>query len=351
LLVAVAGAAACGKKGPPLPPLRLAPGPVTELTARRAPDRLELRVRIPAANADGSTPAVVERLEIYRAAGVAAASAPAAADVMQPQHLWRTVPVVPAAEDEAGANGPAGGPPAPGEWVTLAEPLPPAGAAGGADIWRYVAVAVTGGDRRGAPSPLLEVSLARAVPPPRDLALTYDADRVRLAWTPSAEGQQFEVLVAPGQTEPQPAAPQPLETPEHAEPVVFGEERCFWVRAIALEGQAALESPVAGPICETPVDRFPPAAPTDLVAVADTGAVSLVWSAVSAPDLAGYVVLRTDGSGEALRPVTSEPLAVTTFRDTNVTAGTTYTYAVAAVDRTAPPNVSAPSNREVVTAR
>ena len=57
--------AACGQRGNPLPPLRLVPAPVTDLTAHRVDDRVELAWTVPAANSDGSTPAAVTRIEIY----------------------------------------------------------------------------------------------------------------------------------------------------------------------------------------------------------------------------------------------------------------------------------------------
>ena len=45
------------------------------------------------------------------------------------------------------------------------------------------------------------------------------------------------------------------------------------------------------------------------------------------------------------------PIGETTYRDASVRAGTTYTYAVYAVDRAATPNVSQLSNRETVAVR
>jgi hypothetical protein len=45
------------------------------------------------------------------------------------------------------------------------------------------------------------------------------------------------------------------------------------------------------------------------------------------------------------------PIAETNFRDTTVTSGVHYVYAVVAVDKASPPNASAQSARQEVTAR
>ena len=108
----------------------------------------------------------------------------------------------------------------------------------------------------------------------------------------------------------------------------------------------------ASPVtCVTPKDTFPPAAPKSLAAVAGPGAISLIWDANEEADLAGYVVLRGEAPGAELRAITSEPIRETTYRDTTVQPGVRYVYAVVAVDRATPQNVSAQSNRVEETAR
>jgi hypothetical protein len=79
--------------------------------------------------------------------------------------------------------------------------------------------------------------------------------------------------------------------------------------------------------------------------------VTLNWTRVEAPDLAGYVVLRGEGAGEAMRPLVRTPLKDTTFSDTQVVPGATYTYTVYAVDTAPIPNVSQQSQRQSITVR
>jgi hypothetical protein len=60
--------------------------------------------------------------------------------------------------------------------------------------------------------------------------------------------------------------------------------------------------------------------------------------------------LRGDPSDDTLQPITPEPIRETSFRDTSVTPGVRYAYAIVAVDQATPPNRSAPSARIEVTA-
>ncbi len=165
----------------------------------------------------------------------------------------------------------------------------------------------------------------------------------------------------------QPAQPKaPLEQPLNPAPIdkvsfadtrlVYGEERCYVVRAVLVYGGARLESPTTAPVCVTPKDTFPPAAPKNLAGVGSEGGVSLIWEADTEGDLDGYLVLRgelkPDGTQpEKLTPITKEPVKETTYRDNTARPGVRYVYAVVAVDKATPRNVSDESNRIEESAR
>ena len=85
--------------------------------------------------------------------------------------------------------------------------------------------------------------------------------------------------------------------------------------------------------------------------MAEEGAVSLVWDPNGEADLGGYLVLRDDGAGGTLQPITPQPIKDASYRDATVTAGVRYTYAAVAADTAAPRNASAQSAPELVTAR
>jgi predicted small lipoprotein YifL len=149
-------------------------------------------------------------------------------------------------------------------------------------------------------------------------------------------------LQLPATLTPQPVAVTELAIPG---PVRFGEQRCFVVRSVDAVGGATLVGPASPPGCVTPADTFPPAAPRQLVAIAGTGVVNLIWEPNTESDLAGYLVLRGTAPDGTLQRLTPSPIAETTYRDQTATPGVRYVYAVVAVDSAATPNVSELSNR------
>jgi hypothetical protein len=189
--------------------------------------------------------------------------------------------------------------------------------------------------------------------PPSDLVDTYDEKTVTLRWTTGGAGQTFRVYSGASAAK---IAATPLNDAAQIEeeltvPVVFGTPVCFAVRGVRTVGSVILESAPSPVKCETPADTFPPPAPTSLAAFASPGSIALTWDAVTAADLAGYVVLRGEGTGERLQPLMTAPVTGTSFTDTTTRPGVRYVYAVVAVDRARPANRSKESNRVEETGR
>jgi fibronectin type 3 domain-containing protein len=90
-------------------------------------------------------------------------------------------------------------------------------------------------------------------------------------------------------------------------------------------------------------DTTPPSPPSGLVAVPSAGAVRLAWNPSPEPDVAAYAVYRAGESGELMRIGTTMPVG-TVYTDRDVRPGTTYRYAVTALDNARRPNESARSN-------
>ncbi|HET7357916.1 MAG TPA: fibronectin type III domain-containing protein [Nocardioidaceae bacterium] len=89
------------------------------------------------------------------------------------------------------------------------------------------------------------------------------------------------------------------------------------------------------PPAPQPQPASAPSAPVGLAASVANGSIRLSWSAPTSDGgstVTGYQVYRgTTGGGEAATPVATG-IVTTTFTDTDVTAGTTYFYTVAAVN-------------------
>jgi hypothetical protein len=143
-----------------------------------------------------------------------------------------------------------------------------------------------------------------------------------------------------------------LTSPTFSDPrVEFDVERCYSIRRVEMASGVAIEGPGTPPVCVTPKDTFPPAAPRNVQAIASGAGVSLLWEANTETDFGGYLVLRGEAPGDKLSPLTPAPISDTSFNDTTVRRGRTYVYEVIAVDQQTPANRSAPSNRVEETIR
>jgi hypothetical protein len=82
-------------------------------------------------------------------------------------------------------------------------------------------------------------------------------------------------------------------------------------------------------------DVFPSAVPAGLQAVysgpGQQPFIDLVWAPVTDPDLAGYNVYRHE-EGSAPVKLTSEPVRMPAYRDTEISSGKRYFYSVTSVD-------------------
>lgn len=405
LCALVATFAACGKRGAPLPPLPRVPAAVQTFSALRRGDAVELTLLVPSSNAAGDAPGDIGQVEVY---AVTAATAPpletgripAGATLVASSPVRRPRPPAP--------DLPPGAPSLPlppgvdqGASVAFSERLTPAllqpaapavtpreGEAAppfGAVVFErpelrlkrhYMAVAVSRRGRRGAWSAVRSVPVAPPSGAPSAPAITYDAERYHLSWTPASDAWQappppadllesrplgdvrpptrYHVYAAAATGAPSGAPLTPDALAEAAfdiAGVTFGAERCFVVRGVDTFDNVTVEGPASAPGCTTALDTFAPPSPTALEAVGGAGVISLIWEGVEAPDLAGYLVLRGEAGGEPATLLTPAPTTARSFEDKQVTAGTRYVYVVVAVDSATPANRSAPSNRAEETAR
>jgi len=268
----------------------------------------------------------------------------------------------------------------------------------------YLAIPFSRRGRAGPPGAQAEMVLTSLPDPPTDLRASYVGATLSLAWQPS--GGLFGFLLdrglspepAPFVPTPQPAAPgaaavvpdtavppgpttynvyrqtapDPFELPpgtkmpagttlvplplntaplsgtSATDQLLFDREHCYVVRA----QRGTVLSDASPPVCVTPVDVEPPAAPAGLAAVPSEGGISLIWEPNGELDLGGYLVLRREPGDATLRQLTDTPIAEARYRDADVRPGVRYIYSVVAVDSRLPlPNVSAESTPVEETAR
>ncbi len=264
--------------------------------------------------------------------------------------------VVAGQKPEAGGQKPEAGAVTPEGAVAAVPAVPPvpAGAPYPTRIYAIRGLARSG--RPGLPSTRVVVPLLDPVPPPTAVAAQMPTEKaVVVDWTPPAAEAGVTPIAFNVYRREDPVAPlnpSPLSDARFETGTIeYGKELCFVVRSVQTIATVTLESVPSAPGCLTPLDKFPPAAPRGLRAVAEDGAVSLVWDQNTEADLGGYLVLRAEAPGGTLLPLTSQPIPDASYRDATVKPGVRYIYAVVAVDKVTPGNRSAQSVREEVTAR
>jgi hypothetical protein len=416
VVLCAAAAVSCGKKGPPLAPLRPVPGPVSELSARRTGDEVRLAFVLPTANANAPGRIDLDHLEIFAVTVAPGSVTPPNRDLTTKTYAVGTIEVKPAPiEGEAPpAEGtPADSRPAPGEAVTFVEPVteatltpaplpkapppavpgvapvaplapaapaatapagsattapaaappaagaapagaPPATAPGAAapgaaapaaeaptyPVRIYVIRGVSKAGRAGQLSARVAVPLVSPPAAPIAPRVSFNDKAVVLQWIPpvaevGGPAIAFNVYRTDGPAAGQatPLNPAPLTEPQfETTGVTFGQQLCVAVRGVQTVQNVRIEGAATQPACVTPRDIFPPAAPQRVSLLLLDGAIDLVWDTSPEPDVKGYVVLRGEAAGGTLRPLTPAPIQETTFRDTSVTPGVRYVYAVTAVD-------------------
>lgn len=349
-MLAGLAAAACGKKGPPLPPLNLLPTPPADFAVVRRDSKVDVTFKIPGANTDRSTPADITRVDVYALSSPTPVSAD---EVVRRGTRVATVAVnKPKDPDEPEPEKPA--PKGPGldqnEVANLSEDV--AGETDAASHRAYVAVGINKRGRRGALSPRIAVPMVSPPSAPAEPRITYNEKSISVTWpVVSAPGQQAAIAYSvyePGSIAGLTATPARDPLFVDPRPIEWDKERCYAVRAVETIENVRIEGAASPAACVTPHDTFAPAPPQGLVGVGSEGAISLIWTANSEPDLAGYIVLRAIEPATEFTPVTPAPIPDTNFRDA-VPTGSRASYAVQAVDKSG--NRSVPSNPIAETAR
>ena len=221
----------------------------------------------------------------------------------------------------------------------------------------YAVVSVRRGGERSPLSNIVTITPDVAPGAPTLLEAFPEEGRICLEWTPPDTdmlGRPIEESDVGGYVVYRRTLPQEeFETPLNAKPIAadafvdasapYDLPLVYTVRAVLaknpkVEGLPAEELPVEYH------DIYPPPAPTQLDALSEATRVRLVWSPVTAGDLAGYLVFRAAGEGPPalLNPT---PVIDPFFTDEDVAPGTRYRYVVRAVDRAG--NQSPPSPEAV----
>lgn len=336
--------AGCGVPGEPLPPLLEIPERATDLSAKQVGSRLQLAWSPPRLTTEGTRVRRLARLEIY---GVFLPQGAALTSFPESSRLLATLgtDAIPAGQQR----------------IVYELPL----TAGQLRQTAFFAVkAINNKDRDAGFSNVVQVEIVDLPAAPLDLQATLTESAIHLAWKapplsafggPAPQPDGYQVYRAAAGS-PQPGSPVATQTEimlgatgsaaYQDSTFEFGHNYVYSVRAFAGQGESAALTPPSNSVEVAAVDRFPPASPQNVRAIAVPGAVDLAWSPNSEADMAGYNVYRREE--EALVKLNLGLLPAPLFHDPSPTPGARYLYRVTAVDGNG--NESAASQDAVVTA-
>jgi len=374
-------AIACGKRGDPHPPVPVIPKATSDLVVAQRGAKVILSWSFPSLTTSGQKLGGIRRVVLYRyTEELPVTQPPRDTKTLMPGDIDPTVPTavslfakvppigrqqftrlrqridsiesadIPAAS--AGAR-------------LVYEDSPAFHTSDGRPIRLDYAVVTEGLTARSEMSNIVSVVPIDVPVPPDGVAATSKPEGVVLTWNApqkamtgnekplivgyniyrSLKGQQAEELATPANI-------SPVSLTTYTDTPPYGAYQ-YVVTAIASTGPPRIESDPSAPATAEFKDLLPPPPPTGLTALVETNAVRLVWDAVDAPDLAGYRIYRTEGTGEKELKVVGRnslvvqpPLTQTNYTDTGVRAGISYFYEVTSVDKSG--NESKPAKTDWV---
>lgn len=318
---------ACGKAGPPVPPEPRGPLPPALLSVAQRGDLtvVSLRVAPPRGDRPAQQPVQVDLFRVDFPPGI---EPEAGVDAF----VRRGVSVAELVGD----------PLDPGATIELADATTSAPADREEAASYVYALRVV--DRRGRTSPLV---VGEGISPRPDRigpALTAASvpDGIELRWTVGERPVQLYRRTAGSDDPPLRVNAEPVESGRFVDTrVEIGRSYRYVARSLLTDASPLQEGSSGAPVEVTAVDRFPPSAPTDLVAVQEGGAVRLFWTPSPEPDVAAYLVYRRDDDGD-WRPLgeSSQP----NWLDRTVAIGARYAYRVTTRDAASTYNESEPSS-------
>lgn len=328
--VVSAGLAGCGTPGSPLPPSLNLPYAVTDLSAVRAGNQVQLTWTMPRRNTDKILLTSNVDVRVCRKEG---------------SNLCVTAGSVKVAPGAAGS---------------FTDTLPAPQVAGSPRPLSYFVELKNQNGRSAGPSNAAVVVAGQAPAPVTGFAAEPRKSGVVLRWNaadPQDSIRLHRMLLNPPpartKSEQRPLAPPPETTSQNLfvehdpgialdKDIRFGqayEYRAQRIARIEIDGKPIeLAGEISAPVRIDVRDVFPPTAPAGLAAVAigatgqSPASIDLSWQPAADADIAGYFVYRREDQGAWQRISGDQPIVAPAFHDAQVSAGHTYSYAVSAVD-------------------
>jgi hypothetical protein len=320
-LLMVAG---CGLVAAPQPPSLKLPDPVTDLTAQRTGNQVELHWTMPKRDTDKVLLVGDQRVQVCRRIESG------------PCEVSGNLLVAPKAD------------------AAFTDSLPAALLSGPPRMLSYTVELNNHAGHNAGPSNIAITAAGAAPPQLSELHARAQAEGIVLSWTPGSGDETVRIhrvllektnAQKPGAQKTSAPVEQTLEFSGRDQGRVLDHDAALdhtytytaqRIIKLTLQGHSVeVASASSESITVDARDLFPPAVPEGLQAVADPEAhvIDLSWQPNTESDLAGYIIFRRE-AGSSTPPVRISPLAEPdpSFRDKDVQLGHTYEYSVSAVD-------------------
>ncbi len=350
LAVAVLSATACGKKGPPQPPIRILPGAARGLKLRQVGSRVVLTATLPMQETNGAPITGPVQVRILRMPATETLR-PGVVSGRYLQHQFeRGAKVLATLSGDNLAKA------APGGRLTYLDASIAPGQAGAAlRLFYSVMIIDSQGKRSPLPVPPM-VEIARAPAPPHDLKVEAEEGKVRLTWEPG-EGEPpngtfniYRRLQTDSEEPELPINPQPVTGTSYEDTtIVYGAAYRYMVRAVFGKALTVRESADIAEVEVHPLDIYPPKTPSSVAVSAEGSVIRVYWFPNSEPDLGGYRVYRREAADGEFKLAGEVGPTETAFADATARPGVRYHYVVSAFDGASPANESPRSEERTET--
>lgn len=356
-------AAGCGKEGAPAPPVPDIPRAVTDLVVSQRADAVVLEWSYPSLTTAGKSLTSIQKIVVYRfdqqlPASVAEPAGESTGDVppdiaafarialpTPPQFKRGGLPAAELSHQDLPAY-------TSGTRIIFEDRPPLRGNTGLA--MRYTYAVVTEGRRVESDlSNLVSIVPQPAALQPDRLIARLNPELVQLTWEsgtietqelpPASIGYRvYRSFLGESATL---LNKEPVSDAIYEDRPPYGTYTYFVTSVTALDPD--IESAASEPVTVEFRDMLAPPAPATLSALVEDDAVRLIWDPVVAPDLAGYVVYRWDGTARIRLndALVTEP----SYRDADPAKGVVYVYGVTSVDTNGNEGVQVTSEKVTVT--
>jgi hypothetical protein len=342
LLVAAAAAfPGCGKRGPPLPPLRITPRPAHDVKLRQTGAEVVIEAGLSLSRTDGTAlgPGASVRVLRMRATPTLRPGVVSLRYLMAMfQKEARVIGTLTGTALEQAAAA---------ERAVFRDPgaLPDARDSHLTHFMYGIQVTDEKGERSAFSVPI-EIEVAEPPPAAVNLKATTTEGEVRLEWAsgdPSRPAELYNIYRRAASQEGEPRVPLnilPIAERVYVDTTFrYGETYRYSVRALPAPPPPLRESDAGTEVEVRPLDVYHPAAPTGLAATVEGPVIKLYWFPNGEADLHGYRIYRRTGKGEFER-IGETGATETSFADATAGKGVRYDYVVTAVDGAEPPNES-----------